>query len=237
MMDPTHYEVLGVPEGADAATIKGAWRAVALATHPDRNPGDKVSEEKFKAASAAWEVLGNPVKKDEYDTLLMLLRQPRCVLCDEPIAEVGQTLCPFCALQAQFEERARQASRSAAASVPRVPKTPEQELEERYGWSADSRQYASLMDREPGYYDALGSPSQTSDDFLRALMEGAGVRSAQPATRPLGVNVKGGAVEFRLGDDVIVRIDKRTIKKLREVDETFGVTSHLLRHFWSLWTW
>jgi hypothetical protein len=93
------------------------------------------------------------------------------------------------------------------------------------------------MGQQPGYYDALGSAAQSSDDFLRALMEGAGVRSAQPATRPLGVRVQKGAVEFRLGEDVLVRIDQRTIRTLREVDQTFGVTSHLLRHFWSLWTW
>ena len=58
-----YYEILGVDKGADAATIKKAYRKVALKYHPDRNPDNKQAEEKFKEAAEAYEVLGNQEKK------------------------------------------------------------------------------------------------------------------------------------------------------------------------------
>lgn len=64
-----YYEVLGVSKGADEAEIKKAYRKVAMEFHPDRNPGDKVAEEKFKEAVEAYEILSNPDKKARYDRL------------------------------------------------------------------------------------------------------------------------------------------------------------------------
>ncbi len=64
-----YYEVLGVSKGADEAEIKKAYRKVAMEFHPDRNPGDKVAEEKFKEAAEAYEILSNPDKKARYDRL------------------------------------------------------------------------------------------------------------------------------------------------------------------------
>lgn len=61
------YEVLGVAKNADADTIKKAYRKKALEFHPDRNPGDKSAEEKFKEAAEAYEILSNPDKKARYD--------------------------------------------------------------------------------------------------------------------------------------------------------------------------
>jgi len=62
-----YYEILGVPHNADEADIKKAYRQLALQYHPDRNPGNKEAEEKFKEASEAYEVLRDPEKRDLYD--------------------------------------------------------------------------------------------------------------------------------------------------------------------------
>ncbi|MFM2161208.1 MAG: hypothetical protein RLZZ383_720, partial [Pseudomonadota bacterium] len=54
-----YYEVLGVERTAAEADIKKAYRKLALANHPDRNPGDKEAEARFKEASEAYEVLSD----------------------------------------------------------------------------------------------------------------------------------------------------------------------------------
>ncbi len=61
------YEVLGVEKSASADEIKKAFRKKALQYHPDRNPGDKAAEEKFKEATAAYNVLSDPEAKQKYD--------------------------------------------------------------------------------------------------------------------------------------------------------------------------
>jgi molecular chaperone DnaJ len=62
-----YYEILGVDRGADADTIKKAYRKQAMQFHPDRNPGDAVAEEKFKEAAEAYDVLSSAEKKSRYD--------------------------------------------------------------------------------------------------------------------------------------------------------------------------
>jgi molecular chaperone DnaJ len=62
-----YYEVLGVSKGASADEIKKSYRKIALQFHPDRNPGDKAAEEKFKEAAEAYDVLSSPDKKAQYD--------------------------------------------------------------------------------------------------------------------------------------------------------------------------
>lgn len=62
-----YYEVLGVNKGSSADEIKKAYHKLAMKYHPDRNPGDKEAEEKFKEANEAYEVLSDPDKKDKYD--------------------------------------------------------------------------------------------------------------------------------------------------------------------------
>lgn len=66
-MKKDFYEVLGVDKNADENTIKKAYRKLAMQYHPDRNPGDKEAEEKFKEAAIAYEVLSDADKKARYD--------------------------------------------------------------------------------------------------------------------------------------------------------------------------
>lgn len=61
------YEILGVSKSASADEIKKAYRKVAMQYHPDRNPGDKAAEEKFKEAAEAYEILSDADKKAKYD--------------------------------------------------------------------------------------------------------------------------------------------------------------------------
>lgn len=62
-----YYEVLGVDKNASADDIKKAYRKKAIQYHPDKNPGDKSAEEKFKEAAEAYEVLSDPQKRQRYD--------------------------------------------------------------------------------------------------------------------------------------------------------------------------
>ena len=62
-----YYEVLGVERNATADEIKKAYRKKAIQYHPDKNPGDKTAEEKFKEAAEAYDVLSNPDKRARYD--------------------------------------------------------------------------------------------------------------------------------------------------------------------------
>ena len=62
-----YYEVLGVSKDASADDIKKAYRKAAMKYHPDRNPGDKTAEEKFKEINEAYEVLSDADKKARYD--------------------------------------------------------------------------------------------------------------------------------------------------------------------------
>jgi len=62
-----YYEVLGVPKNASKDDIKKAYRKLAIQYHPDKNPGNKEAEEKFKEATEAYEILGDDQKKSAYD--------------------------------------------------------------------------------------------------------------------------------------------------------------------------
>ena len=62
-----YYEVLGVNKNATPDQIKSAYRKLAVKHHPDKNPGDKSSEEKFKEAGEAYHVLSDKERKQNYD--------------------------------------------------------------------------------------------------------------------------------------------------------------------------
>ncbi len=62
-----YYEVLGIHRNAAETEIKKAFRQMAVKYHPDKNPGDKTAEGKFKELSEAYEVLSDPQKRAQYD--------------------------------------------------------------------------------------------------------------------------------------------------------------------------
>ncbi len=67
MSKKDYYEVLGVDKSSDDATLKKAYRKLAMKYHPDRNPDDETAEQKFKEVNEAYEVLSNPEKRSKYD--------------------------------------------------------------------------------------------------------------------------------------------------------------------------
>ncbi len=67
MKKEDYYNVLGVDRGASPDEVKRAYRKLALKYHPDKNPGDKKAEEKFKIAAEAYEVISDPAKRKRYD--------------------------------------------------------------------------------------------------------------------------------------------------------------------------
>lgn len=66
-MAKDYYNILGVSRSATADEIKKAYRKLAVKYHPDKNPGDKIAEEKFKDVSRAYEILGDEKKRKQYD--------------------------------------------------------------------------------------------------------------------------------------------------------------------------
>ncbi len=70
-IEKDYYKVLGVAKDAEAAEIKKAYRKLAKDLHPDKNPGDKKIEDRFKEVSEAYDVLGDPKRRAEYDEAQM----------------------------------------------------------------------------------------------------------------------------------------------------------------------
>src|SRR3954463_12146477 len=66
-MPRDYYEVLGVPRNASEADVKKAYRKLARQHHPDRNPGDKTAETKFKEVQEAYDIVGDAEKRKKFD--------------------------------------------------------------------------------------------------------------------------------------------------------------------------
>ena len=64
-----YYDVLGIKKNANPEEIKSAYRKSAIKFHPDKNPGNKSAEDKFKEASEAYGILSDKSKKDNYDNI------------------------------------------------------------------------------------------------------------------------------------------------------------------------
>ena len=62
-----YYKILGVDSNSSESEIKKAYRALSMKYHPDRNPGDRKAEEKFKEINQAYEILGDQESKKRYD--------------------------------------------------------------------------------------------------------------------------------------------------------------------------
>src|SRR4028118_2023416 len=70
-----YYDILGVPKDVANEEIKKVFRRLARQYHPDLNPGNKEAEEKFKDISEAYEILGDPSKRSQYDQFSLYWQQ------------------------------------------------------------------------------------------------------------------------------------------------------------------
>ena len=86
MSERDYYEVLGVSKSVSDADLKKAFRRLAMKYHPDRNPDDKETEQLFKEAKEAYDVLSNANKKPPTTNLVML------VLISLPVAAMGSVM-------------------------------------------------------------------------------------------------------------------------------------------------
>lgn len=233
LIEPTHYEVLGVAADAEEAEIKKAWRDVAKICHPDRNAGDKSALARFKKAAAAWDTLSNPVKRSEYDNLLAI-RHRSCESCGQ-LALPNQRLCYFCAMRAyQAEQDRRRAQQraakeaeardrkvsadaqvKAAAEAVRKARAEREPVEKEYGWEGDPAHLDDLRTLDDYAY---GGGSLDADELLSVLLSDAAIRSATRAARRSGIKSVSVTMRTKDGAAVDVVVNKDMVDYLKEVN-------------------
>lgn len=181
-MDEELYNVLGVSKSADESAIKKAYRKIARENHPDLNPDDEAAEERFKRASHAFEVLGDPAKRKLYDEFgLEGLREG------------------FDADQARQYQQWSSRGRGAAAGG----------RGQNVHWSGGGQQSAEFQDIFGSVFGGR-SPFDTSDytnfgGFNSGPLRGRDVEAA--LTLDFMTAVRGGEMELRVGNQNIkVRI-------------------------------
>lgn len=180
MADEDLYAILGVPRTADADTIKKAYRKLALQYHPDKNPGNKQAEEKFKKINHAYEVLSDPKKRALYDEF----------------GEIG--------LREGFDpDRARQYARWHAQSG-QGP-----DLEDLFGGPADQPiDFATIFDRIFGGFGGQVRRGRAQSPFgMWETVPRRGADLESEVTIDFTQAVRGGELSLNLnGSPVTVRI-------------------------------
>jgi len=111
----SHYDILGISANATADEIKKAYRSLALVFHPDKNPGDKIAEEKFKRVAEAYDVLSDPSKRASYDASLSLHSQNESI---QPWVEAFSDEEIFRRFYARVLIESQSANRAASVVTP-----------------------------------------------------------------------------------------------------------------------
>lgn len=236
---PTLYETLGVAPSASTDDIKRAWRSAARRFHPDKNPDDAAADQ-FKAASAAWEVLGDIEKRRRYD--LSLYRPSGCARCGQAVIS-GHQLCIICGIRAyqDAETQRRRAVRQARRRRPPPPRreppppprrtpTYEERMEAKYAWVGEPENFDRMMygDRSPDDYRPVAT-GVSADELLGALLSEAALRSARVQPRGVRRAARPGVRVTIEINDVNVTVDSDTIANMRRIHRSLGAANSLFR--------
>lgn len=222
-MDVTLYSVLGVAEDVSPDDLRRAWRETARRLHPDLHPNDEDAVERFKAASAAWETLGDADRRAEYDAWLADERQPKCARCGTSMPE-PHTLCQLCALTANPPRKPRtpKAPRTTKPRKPPASKPPTEEEEQRARKVAQERATAETFARAEG---AAPPPGVSYTDLLESLLGDAARRTA-----PRDKKKRDPEIEIEIGPMFTVRLPSETVEAVREVNKGIGTMNRFLRN-------
>jgi curved DNA-binding protein len=228
-----YYKTLGVPRTATPADIKKAYRRLARQYHPDRNPGDKTAEARFKEANEANQVLGDPVKRQQYDMLGASWDQyARAGGAGAGAAgRAGAAGNPFAGGADPFGPGGPFADFAGAGGGGNV----------RYEFHGDAGEFSDFFRMffgggarpSPGSGRAGGARSAAGPSFEELFSRlrtepagsatGSGARSSTATASP-----RGAAQTVRLGDDVEVAVDLTLEEAFRGSARLIQVGDHRL---------